>query len=220
MEDKNQQNRPLRSTTNKIKDLYNTYMKNEDKTIPVNFVENEKDTVAAEQEEAQDATQTEQQTDDRVEKAEKERDEMKDQLMRLAAEMENLRRRTIKEKEELIDYANERLLFKLITILDDLQAAIDHGKKSEDYGALLTGIELIYQKALKQFDEAGVKPIENTVGAPFDVDFHEAMMHIPSSDVPEGHIIQEVQLGYMIKNKVLRHTKVVTSAGAPEEAAE
>ncbi len=151
----------------------------------------------------------------RIEKAEKERDEVKDQLMRSYAELENFRRRSLKEKQELIDFANERLLFKMLATLDDIGNAIDAGKKTDDYEALLKGIELIQQKALRLFEEAGVKPMEDSTGKPFDFNLHEAIMMMPSEEIEAEHIINEVQKGYTIHDKVLRHAKVVTSSGKP-----
>lgn len=148
---------------------------------------------------------------------EKERDELKDQLMRKAAELENVRRRTQREKQDLISYANERLLHKLVEILDDMEKAVDAGRDNDDYKALYQGIELIKSKSFKLFEEAGVKPMEELVGSEFNVDFHEALMHIPSEDIPEGHIVQVVQNGYILHDKVLRHAKVITSAGKQEE---
>ncbi len=152
----------------------------------------------------------------KLEAAEKEKEELREQVRRSYADLENFRRRSLKEKQELIDYANERLLFKLLALLDDMGNAIDAGRKSEDYEALLTGIEMIYQKSLKLFEESGVKPMENSVGRLFDFNLHEAIMMMPSADVPAEHIAAEVQKGYMIHEKVLRHAKVVTSSGPAE----
>jgi molecular chaperone GrpE len=224
MDDKSK--RPLRSASNKIKDIYNAYVKNEEGNImPANSSDNDK--------KYKDLNDSDDNPDSTVENAiidkdelnqlynkldeiTKERDELKDRLLRTSAEFENFRRRTLKEKQELTEYANERLLFKFLAFLDDCSTAIDAGKKSSDYQALLDGLELIYQKTQKLFEEAGVKQIESSVGKPLDVELHEAIAHIPS-EVPEGHVIHEVQSGYMLRDKVLRHSKVVTSAGTPEE---
>lgn len=143
----------------------------------------------------------------------KERDDLKEQVKRIAAELENLRRRCIKEKQEMIDYANERLLFKMLPLIDDMESAIEVGKKATDVNSILTGIEIIYNKVLSTFEEAGVKQMGNPIGAEFDVDFHEAIATTPS-DLPEGHIAFLIQPGYMMHNKVLRHARVVTSNGS------
>jgi molecular chaperone GrpE len=152
----------------------------------------------------------------RLEAAEKEKEETKEQVKRAYAELENFRRRSLKEKQEMIDYANERLLFKMLALLDDISNAIDAGKKSDDYEALLRGIEMIQQKTLKTFEESGVKPMELSVGKEFDFNLHEAIMMMPSDEVPAEHIVAEVQKGYMMHDKVLRHAKVVTSSGPAE----
>lgn len=152
----------------------------------------------------------------RLETAEKEKEELREQVKRAYAELENFRRRSLKEKQEMIDYANERLLFKMLAMLDDMSNAIDAGKKSDDYEALLRGIEMIQQKTLKTFEESGVKPMELSVGKEFDFNLHEAIMMMPSDEVPAEHIVAEVQKGYMMHDKVLRHAKVVTSSGPAE----
>jgi len=144
-----------------------------------------------------------------------ERDELKDRYVRSAAELENIRRRSMREKQEMLEYANERLLFKMLELLDDFGNAIQAGKKTDDASAMLAGIELINQKVEKLFTDAGVKRMESPIGKPFNVDLQEALMHIPS-EYPEGYVVHEILPGYMINEKVLRHAKVVTSAGEPE----
>lgn len=227
--------KPLRSTSNKIKDLYNTYLKNEEvRVIPITEPERQKpidedipenpEEVNSETEDNPDFFTPEQFEDwmklleenEELKKSvaalELERDEFKEQAMRRAAEVENIRRRSQREKSEMLDYANEKLMFKLLESLDDISSAIDAGEKSNDYHALLTGIKMIFQKFSRVFEENGVKRIESPIGKPFNVDFHEAVGLMPS-DMPEGNVVYEVQPGYMIKDKVLRHTKVIASAG-------
>ena len=238
MEDKAKgKKKPLRTTANKEKDLYNTYLKNEGaRTIPVTGPEEEheemkEDTTvkeeAIENEPEVQAEAEKKDNDDEIieivekyEELQKEREELLDQLKRKTAEMDNLRRRSLKEKQEMIEYANERLLFKFLTILDDFGNALEAGKKSNDYTALLTGLEMIQQKSIKLFEEAGVKPIESPIGNPFDVELHEAVMMMASPEIEEGNVIHEVQKGYMLYEKVLRHTKVVTSSGPDENSAD
>lgn len=151
-----------------------------------------------------------------LEKAERERDELKEMVLRKSAEFENYRKRTMKEKQELIEYANEHLIIKMLPVVDDLHTALESAKKSQDHEGFLKGVEMIYVKAIKIFEDAGVIPIVTAHGEPFNVEMHEALAHMPSSDAPEGHILQEIQRGYTLREKVIRHTKVVTSAGNPE----
>jgi molecular chaperone GrpE len=233
MDEKAGSHKPLRSTSNKLRDLYSTYIKNEEVNLkpddkPHIYAYSEadnikEDTINVEIESKNDGQPTEEpleaemvlQLVDKFDKIVKERDEAKDQLKRMAAELENFRRRSLKEKQEMIDYANERLLFKLLQLLDDISAAIDARRQSSDIESLLKGIEMINAKTLKIFEEAGVVRMENPVGKPFNVELQEAMMHIPS-ELPEEHVVQEILPGYMIYNKVLRHAKVITSAGMPD----
>ncbi len=151
-------------------------------------------------------------------KAVTERDEYRDLSMRKVAELENFRRRTEQERSELISYANHKLLLRLLPVLDDLHRAVESGKNSTDYKALLDGIELVYNKTVQTFKDAGVQPIE-ALGADFNVNWHEALMQMPS-EAPEGQILQEAQRGYMYGDKILRHARVVISAGMPENDAE
>ncbi len=138
-------------------------------------------------------------------------EEFKELAARRAAELENFRRRVEKEKEQIVRYANEKLLLELLPFIDDLHRAVESSKQQQNYEALVQGIELIYSKVMGILERLGVRPIE-TVGKPFDVELHEALMHIPH-EAPEGQIVQEVQRGYLYGDKVLRHAKVITSAG-------
>jgi molecular chaperone GrpE len=144
----------------------------------------------------------------------KEVDEWKDLAHRKAAELENVRRRSILREQELTMFASEHLLTKMIPVLDDLAAAVEASAGSTDVASIKQGIDMIYAKASKIFEDAGVRVIESGVGQPFNVERHEALMHMPSDAHPEGHVIQEVQRGYLLHDKVIRHAKVITSAGS------
>lgn len=151
-----------------------------------------------------------------LEKALLERDDFRDQLLRKSAEFENYRKRTLKEKQDLIEFANEHLILKMLPVVDDLHTALEAGTQSKDPDGFLKGVEMIYVKAIKIFEDAGVFPIETAPGEPFNVEVHEALAHMPSAEAPEGHILQEIQRGYKLREKVIRHTKVVTSAGSQD----
>jgi molecular chaperone GrpE len=145
---------------------------------------------------------------------ERERDELREKFVRALAEMDNLRKRTDREKEQLVLYATERLFARLVELLDDLHAAVQAGKQSRDYDAMLSGLEMITAKAHRLYEEHGVRPLEAQEGEPFNVAFHEALIHVPHPELPEGTIVQQVQRGYLFRDRVLRHARVVTSAGA------
>ena len=142
--------------------------------------------------------------------------EWKELAQRKAAEAENVKRRASEEKQQLMQYAAERLITHMLPVIDDLHAATESARRSTDYEALRQGLEMIYKKALKIFEDHGVSVIEHEPGTPFDVHAHEALMHIPHEEHPEGHIVQVVQRGYALHDKVLRFAKVITSAGLPE----
>jgi len=179
---------------------------NGDREIPI--TENEGTTEAKEAEEL---------TEENVISAlEKERDVLKDTVLRKTAELENMRRRVLKEKNELIQYANQSLFQKLLPLMDDFENAIKAGKNRDDYQSLMQGIEMIYNKAVKVFEESGVKKLNLAEGDPFNVDYHEAILKMPSETVEEDGILNVAENGYMYHDKVLRHAKVITSAGKTE----
>lgn len=139
-----------------------------------------------------------------------ERDEFKDQLLRKVAEFENFRNRTIKEKEDLIFYANASLIRNFLDILDNLEKANESVKKSKDYDAFVKGLEMIEQQFKNILKEEGLAEIETKIGDDFDVEFHDALMAM-DSDLEPGKIAQVFQKGYQIKDKIIRHAKVATS---------
>ena len=218
--------KPLRGSSDKLKDLYNTYVKNDEREIDIKTEEDkmtEENEVLNEEEtelESEQETESNEESDElefKVDELENQVSNLKDQLLRKTAEMENLRRRTQKEKDELVKYANEKLILNLLDLPDDLSNALDAAKNdSSSKESVIEGVELIYNKAFRLFENAGVKRMDDLVGNEFDVDYHEALMQQPSDDVPEGHIIAVVQPGYLLGDKVIRHAKVVTSSGNPE----
>lgn len=139
-------------------------------------------------------------------------DEWRDLAHRRTAEIANMQRRAVQERTDLEHHAAERMIHKLLPVLDDLHAAVEASRTSSDATALQQGLEMIYSKTMKIFEDAGVSVIEAEAGQLFNVDVHEALMLSPS-DYPEGHVIQTVQRGYSLHERVIRHAKVITSAG-------
>lgn len=137
----------------------------------------------------------------------------KDLAQRMAAEADNVRRRSQQEQARTIQYAAESMIRQLLPVIDDLHAAIESSKATQDLEALRNGLDMIYHNAMKVMQERGVRVIDSTIGDLFDVDVHEALMTIPSEDYPEGSIVQIVQRGYALHDRMLRHAKVITSAG-------
>jgi len=140
--------------------------------------------------------------------------ETKDKYIRLFAEFENFRRRTARENFELVASANAKLIGKLTEILDNFHLAFDPKLKAEKLEDFETGLRLIYNKFKEILSDEGLIEID-PVNEEFDPNLHEALMQQPSEEVPENHIIQVFQKGYKVKNKILKHAKVVVSTGKP-----
>ena len=144
-----------------------------------------------------------QQLADEQAKVEKEKKE----YLFLMAEFDNFRKRTMKEKSEIIKNSTETAMKGILPILDDFERGIEANKASDDPSAIRQGMELIYNKFVKYLESNGVKPIEST-GAAFDPDLHEAIAMVPGDDASKGKVIDTLTKGYKINDKVLRHAKV------------
>lgn len=143
-----------------------------------------------------------------LEKAQEQIDELKDKYLRSVAEFDNYRKRTLKEKAELILNGSEKAIAAVLPILDDMERAIANGEKTEDLNVLREGMSLIYTKFQKVLESIGVKEIE-TADADFDTDVHEAIAMVPGmGDDKKGKVLDCVQKGYKLNDKVIRHAKV------------
>lgn len=146
-----------------------------------------------------------------LEEAEKRAADIQDKYLRLSAEFDNYRKRTIKEKSEIIKNAAEKTITAILPVLDDMERAIANMQKSEDAKALLEGVELINSKFLKILSQEGLNKIE-TDGADFNTDYHEAIAMIPApSEEQKGKVLDCVQTGYKLNDKVIRHAKVAVA---------
>lgn len=136
--------------------------------------------------------------------------EEKDRYIRLYAEFENFKKRTIREKMEFAQYANTEMMISMLAVLDDFERAIKEIAKNGNE-ADLKGIELIYQKFKNKLAEKGLKPLEVNAGDDFNVDFHEAITQIPApTEELKGKIVDVVETGYQLHDRVIRFAKVVT----------
>jgi molecular chaperone GrpE len=144
--------------------------------------------------------------------------ERQDQLLRLRAEFENYKKRVQKEKSDLIKFGNESLLKAVLPILDNLERAIDHGKKMNEAGPLLQGVEIILRQFLTFLESFGVKPVA-ALGEPFDPEKHEAVSQAESDQEPD-RVISEMEKGYLFHGRLLRPAKVLVSKARPEKKAE
>ena len=143
-----------------------------------------------------------------LEKANAQIEELKDKYLRTLAEFENYKKRTLKEKTELILNGGEKTITAILPILDDMERAMDNASKADSIEKLEEGWELICKKLHKTLEGLGVKQIE-AQDADFNVDFHEAVAMVPGmGDDKKGKVIDCVQTGYMLNDKVIRHAKV------------
>ena len=145
---------------------------------------------------------------DPLEKAQKEIEELKTQLLYKVAEFDNYRKRTLKERAELILNGGEKFITAILPIIDDMERAIENGEKTDDPAVLREGMELIHQKFMKTLEAQGVSKID-TENADFDTDLHEAVAMVPGmGDDKKGKVIDCLQQGYKLNDKVIRHAKV------------
>ncbi len=155
--------------------------------------------------------------DKRIEELENEVADLKDKLLRRAAEFENYKRRTENDQLNLLKYAAESFIIRLLPVIDDFERSLQHIDSSRDAESIKTGLKLIYDKLIKVLDEQGVKKIES-VGQPFDVNYHEALMQRKADkDVAPHTVLDELEKGYMYKDRVIRHAKVVVSEDQEED---
>ena len=198
-------------------------MSKDNENINEEIQEEVKDTpeTELEVEETEESQETEEDTkapEEKADTAEEEKDplevaqakiaELNDALLRKMAEFENYRKRTVKEKAELILNGGERTVTKILPVIDDMERAIENGKKTDDVEALREGMDLIYKKFIKTLEGLGVKRIE-TEGQDFDTDYHEAIAMVPGmGDDKKGKVIDCVQTGYTMNDKVIRFAKV------------
>ncbi|MBO4787006.1 MAG: nucleotide exchange factor GrpE [Prevotella sp.] len=162
---------------------------------------------ATEEEETTETPENEEEVDP-LDKALAEIKELKEQLLYKAAEFDNFRRRTMKEKAELILNGSEKAVQAVLPVADDMERALANSEKTDDPEVLKEGMELIYQKFMKSLESLGVKKID-TEDADFDVDYHEAIAMVPGmGDEKSGKVLDCVQTGYTLNDKVIRHAKV------------
>jgi molecular chaperone GrpE len=144
--------------------------------------------------------------------AEEELTEMKDKYLRLFAEFDNYKRRTSKERMDLLKMANQEMMVALLPVVDDFERARQAMQATEDVSSVKEGVELIFSKLIGILQQKGLKPMD-AVGTAFDPDLHEAITQIPAPDDSlKGKVIDEVEKGYLLNDKVVRYAKVVTGA--------
>ena len=159
-------------------------------------------------EETASTTEEESEQQDPLEKAQAEIEELKKQVLYKVAEFDNYRKRTLKEKADLILNGGEKTITAILPVLDDMERAIANGEKTDDAATLKEGMEMIYQKFLKVLEGMGVQAID-TKDDDFDTDIHDAIAMIPApNDEQKGKVLDCVEKGYKLNEKVIRHAKV------------
>ena len=198
-------------TKEKIQPQEEEVTKNEEEMVDETAQTEENASGENTQEEAQAELSAEEQLANMLAEAQQMVEEQKDKYLRLSAEFDNYRKRTLKEKAELIKNGGEKTLTAILPVLDDFERALKNMEASEETKAMKEGVELIFSKFQKILGQEGLQKIE-TEGQAFDTDFHEAIALIPApSEDLKGKILDCVQTGYMLNEKVIRHAKVAVA---------
>ena len=147
--------------------------------------------------------------------------EIKDKYLRLAAEFDNFKRRTLKERQDLLNYGNENLIKELLPTVDNLERALGHARQGEEVNAdnLSEGVELTYRSLLQALEKAGVEQVDPT-GATFDPKLHEALRQVPSPEEEPGTVLETFQKGYLLRDRLLRPALVAVAGPGEKEEAE
>lgn len=147
---------------------------------------------------------------EKIADVEKQNAELKDAFLRKAAEFENFRRRNENDQLNIIKYAAESFIRNILPIYDDLERSLSHIDEETNFESTKKGLSLVFEKFGKILDNQGVKKIE-AKGKPFDVHFHEALMQQPAEGIPPHTVLEVLEPGYMYKDRVIRHAKVIVS---------
>jgi len=145
-----------------------------------------------------------------LEQLRKQAEENYQRFLRVQADFDNFRRRSLKEREEMAKYASMKLVEQLLPVIDNFDRAISSSKTTNDFDALAKGVEMIFRQLQQILADEGLKPME-TVGQPFNPEFHQAVAQVESEEHEEGIVVEELQKGYMLKDKVLRPAMVKVS---------
>ena len=196
------------SKKNKHKMSENFQSENDQEKEVLNGAEQEKNDTAQQEKEENSQEPQEETVETKLAKSEAEAADLKDRLLRQMAEFDNYRKRTMKEKAEIILNGSAGVVTDILPVIDDLERAIANSAKSEDYNALKEGVELIYNKLMHILEQKGLQKI-SPKNEPFDTDFHEAIAMIPApSEDLKGKVLDCAIDGYKLNDKVLRHAKV------------
>jgi molecular chaperone GrpE len=181
----------------------------EEEILKENQEQNQTEETQTEEEATQEEQIAEEQEGNQTDDADKKYNELNDKYLRLYSDFENFRKRTAKEKLDLITNGGESVIKDVITVLDDFERAINANKSNQDADSIKEGFELIYNKLFKVLNSKGLKPME-TNGEEFNSDIHEAVTKFPVQDEEQkGKVIDTMEKGYYLNEKVIRYAKVV-----------
>lgn len=154
--------------------------------------------------------------DEKISELETQVKELEDKFLRKVAEFENYKRRAENDQFNLITYGAESFIVKLLPVIDDFERSLQHIDTASDSESIKKGIKMVYEKVLKVLDEQGVKKMES-VGKPFNVDYHDALMQRKNEKVEPHTVLEEIEPGYIYREKVIRHAKVIVSEDLMED---
>ncbi len=146
-----------------------------------------------------------------ITKLQAEVNQWKDKFLRKMAEFDNYKKRIEQDQIQLVKYANEKLIKDLLEVVDDFERTLTFSKEELKNNSVYQGVEMIYNKLMKILSDYGLKKIE-ALNQPFDFNYHEALLQVPKDGVEPMTVVEEVQKGYMLNDKVIRHTKVIVSS--------
>ncbi|WP_233496629.1 nucleotide exchange factor GrpE [Mucilaginibacter hurinus] len=190
---------------------FNDMLKKKKKETPENLTDVQNENVPAEEQELTQQTEAAQEPS-AEDKAKEELAQANEKYLRLYAEFDNFRRRTSKERVELLQTAGKEVIVSLLPVLDDFERAFKSMDQATDVVAVKAGVELIYSKLNNILQQKGLKPME-AIGQPFDADLHEAITNIPApNDEMKGKVVDEMEKGYYLGEKVARFAKVIVGS--------
>jgi len=153
----------------------------------------------------------------KLDEKEKEVKEIHDRMLRLAADLENYKKRATREKEELVKFSNEEVIKSILPFVDNLERAVDHSDKASEAESLVEGAKLTIRQLLQALNKFGLSPIES-LGKPFDPTFHEAVMVVATDQHQPNHVVEEFRKGYLLHDRLIRPAAVSVSKPLGNEA--
>lgn len=205
MKKSSKQNEKTEETQADNEEMKNDASKDETESNKIDIEIKDKEEISDDAESEEDLSD-----DEKILKYEEEIAKLKDTLLRKAAEFENYKRRNENDQANIFKYAAEGFILSILPVYDDLERSLAHIDDDNNIKSVKDGLKLVFDKFSKILEDQGVKKIES-IGKPFDFNYHEALMQREEESVPPHTVLEEIEAGYMYKDKVLRHSKVIVS---------